>query len=97
MRIVRIFAELQQFLRLHFFFRLINSSKISSGGFLSTWRPNRKSAENLAHFVPLSELSATYLLCDIGFNLDLAQSYAYSFYLALFGFQNKRITFKVKL
>ena len=58
MGIVPIFAELQQFLWLHFVFRHINFSKIFSGGFLSTWRPNRKSAENQAHFAPLSETSA---------------------------------------
>ena len=64
MRIVRIFAELPQFLRLQFVFRHINSSKISFGDFNITWQPNRKSTENQAHFVPLSELSVPYLLCQ---------------------------------
>ena len=57
MRIVQIFMQLQEFLWVDFTFRHINSSKIYSGGFLSTWRPNRKSFENQAHFVSLSETS----------------------------------------
>jgi hypothetical protein len=32
---------------------------------LSTWRPHRKSADILAHFLPLSEPSALYLFCAI--------------------------------
>ena len=58
MRIVCIVVELQQFLWFHLVFRHINSGKTSSG----RKRPNRKSAENQAHFVPLSELSAPYCL-----------------------------------
>ena len=46
-----------------FIFRHINSSKSYSGGFLSTWQPNRKSFENQAHFVSLSETSVHYFLC----------------------------------
>ena len=56
--------QLQEFLWVDFTFRHINSSKIYSGGFLSTWRPNRKSFENQAHFVSLSETSVLYFLCD---------------------------------
>ena len=58
--------QLQEFLWVDFIFRHINSSKIYSGGFLSTWRPNRKSFENQAHFVSLSETSVRYFLCDYG-------------------------------
>ena len=65
MRIVQIFMQLQEFLWVDFIFRHINSSKIYSGGFLSTWRPNRKSFENQAHFVSLSETSVLYFLCDV--------------------------------
>ena len=66
MRIVQIFMQLQEFLWADFIFRHINSSKTYSGGFLSTWRPNRKSFENQAHFVSLSETSVHYLLCAYG-------------------------------
>ena len=65
MRIVQIFMQLQEFLWVDFIFRHINSSKIYSGGFLSTWRPNRKSFENQAHFVSLSETSVLYFLCAL--------------------------------
>ena len=57
--------QLQEFLWVDFIFRHINSSKIYSEGFLSTWRPNRKSFENQAHFVSLSETSVHYLLCAL--------------------------------
>ena len=63
MRIVHIFRLLQVFLWVDFIFRHINSSKSYSGGFLSTWRPNRKSFENQAHFVSLSETSVHHFLC----------------------------------
>ena len=56
---------LQEVLWVDFIFRHINSSKSYSGGFLSTWRPNRKSFENQAHFVSLSETSVHYFLCGI--------------------------------
>ena len=32
---------------------------------LSTWRPHRKSADILAHFLPTSEASALFLFCDL--------------------------------
>ena len=32
-------------------------------GLLSTWRPHRKSADILAHFLPTSETSALFLFC----------------------------------
>ena len=57
--------QLQEFFRVDFIFRHINRSKIYSGGFLSTWRPNRKSFENQAHFVSLSETYVHYLLCGL--------------------------------
>ena len=69
MRIVHIFMLLQEVLWVDFIFRHINSSKSYSGGFLSTWRPNRKSFENQAHFVSLSETSVHYFLCDISITI----------------------------
>ena len=68
MRIVHIFMLLQVFLWVDFIFRHINSSKSYSGDFLSTWRPNRKSFENQAHFVSLSETSVHYFLCATNTN-----------------------------
>ena len=61
MRIVQIFMQLQEFLWVDFIFRYINSRKTYSGGFLSTWRPNRKSFENQAHFVSLSEMRPLFI------------------------------------
>lgn len=46
----------------------INSSIINSKGLLSTWRPHRKLADNLAHDVPLSETFAYYLFCALNVN-----------------------------
>jgi hypothetical protein len=46
---------------------------------LSTWRPRRKSADILAHFLPLSEPSALYLFCDLSKELGERQITVYLF------------------